>query len=217
MGGTAARVNVHAVWFAVDDRQIHAQLPQSGRRGQGGGAVGAVHRRFDAVQTGIDGSEDVADVVLDSGIYPFHSSDVRAVRQIAQVDSAPDHSLDPVLQGVVQLVAVFIEKLDAIVFHGVVGGGDHGGGVRLVFPGEPGQSRGGNDPHRDRGGAGGAEASCQGRFQHVAGDTGVPSDQDPGLVGAALGEDHGGGPPDVKAVLCGQLCPGNAADAVRSE
>src|SRR5581483_5751509 len=78
-----------------------------------------------------------------------------------------------------KLQPFFGEELDAVVFEGVVRGGNHDAGVDPQASREKGDRRGGKrtdqknvDPHR-------ADPGGQGRFQHISRNPGIFADDDP--------------------------------------
>ena len=144
MGGTAAVVDVDAVGVDVDEVRHHRQtLEQVGRR-RGGSAVGAVHQHTQPGQVAADGVDQMVHIVV------VHL--LRAVAAAAQLTAGldghlrtgQDQLLHSLLHGVRQLIALGIEHLDAVVLIGVVAGGDHHTGVRLLLHRQEGHGRRGN-------------------------------------------------------------------------
>ena len=84
--------------------------------------------------------------------------------------------LDALLDRVGELEALGAEELDAVVGHGVVGGGDHRPGGGAVVAGQEGDRRGRHHPGGEHVTAGAEDARDQGALQQGARGPGVAAD-----------------------------------------
>ena len=110
------------------------------------GTVGAIHHHADAVQRGGYSATQVGEVTVQR-VFGF-------------IDDPPDRRaswplqwqflherFDLILDHIVQLVAALCEEFDAVIRHGVVGGGDHHAHVCAEGIGEIGHGWGGEDAY----------------------------------------------------------------------
>ena len=88
-----------------------------------------------------------------------------------------DKSLQLVLYGIGQLVAVAAKELDAVIGERIVGCRDHNARVHLMFTREIGDRRRRHDPSEESGSTRRADPRRQCRFEHLTRDTRIASDQ----------------------------------------
>ena len=128
--------------------------------------------------------------------------------------------LDALLDRVGELEALGAEEFDAVVGHGVVGGGDHRPRGRPVVTGQEGDGRGRHHPGGEHVTAGAEDAGDQGALQQDARGPRVAAD-DHGRTarpGGALGSEHPDrGPAEGKGELGGQVGVGQTTNPVGPE
>ena len=141
-----AVVDVHAVRFGADHRDVGAGIGEDARRHARGRAIRAVEHDAEAAKrhrtARTEGREEVERVAVLGVGEPVDVADGAAGR--------PQHRpvelrLDLVFDRVGQLVPAAGEDLDAVVGGGVVRGGDHHPEVGVDVGGEERRSRGGDD------------------------------------------------------------------------
>ena len=103
-----------------------------------------------------------------------------AVGRIALDLAAEDEVLDPLLDFVVELVAVVAEKFDAVVLVGIVRGAEHDAGIGAQRAGDVGDAGRGQRADEQHVRAERHDAGGERIFQHVAGKPRVLADDDRG-------------------------------------
>ena len=206
MHGTALLVDVQTVRMVAVHEHFRSQFPQRTGGGFVSGAVGAIHHDAHPVQghSARSGRFGVFDIAPQGVFDPNGFADFARAGMNRFDESPEDQFFDPVLDVVIQLVAVRLEEFDAVVVVGIMGGRDHDAGVGPEAPGHVGHSRGrqGADqqhvyPHRE-------QSRSDGVFQHVAGKPRVLADDDLVFVlgaGIQLLEDMGHGFPQLQRRL----------------
>ena len=218
VGRAAVAVDVGAVGVAADPDDVGAQLTQRGGRDLVGGAVRAIDDDLEAVEAqaaweGRLGRFDVA------------AGGVGQARGAAEIlgggesvgDAVSHQGLDLGLLLVGQLEAAGTEELDAVVFEGIVRGGDHDAEVGAQAARQHRDGGGGHRAHLRDVHAGGQEAGNQGVLDHVAGQAGVLADDDPVPMAAAVEEQAGGLAEPERGLGGHRIEVGGAAYAVGSE
>ena len=100
---------------------------------------------------------------------------------------------------------------------GVVAGGDHHTGVRLLLHRQEGHGRGGDGAQQQHIAAHGADARRKGRLQHIRGDAGILADGDHRPAAQLLLQYDGHGLAHMKGQLRRQIFADDTADAVRTK
>ncbi len=135
VGRSDTVVDVEAVGFGGGDDDFGTGLTQCGGSDDGGGTVGAVDDDLESGQRAhvlsIDAAHEVFGVLIGGGRVAGDATDGRAG---GAVPILVEDFEDLVFDGVVELRSACGEELDAVVGHGVVGGGDDDaeGGTRVL-------------------------------------------------------------------------------------
>ena len=217
VGGAAVLVDVGAVRLMVVGGYLRAQLLQHRRGHLVAGALGAVHHNVQPVQAHAGGLLGKVDVAALGVALAHRSAHALADGQLLALGQTVLHNLlDLVLNGVGQLVALAVEELDAVVFDGIVAGGDHRARVRLIVAGQVGDGRGGQHVHQHGPRTHGADARHQRALQHFTADAGVPPHQDGRAVDVA-GQHAGRRLAQLEGQLACQILIGDAPHAVGTE
>ena len=172
--GAHALVDVEGVGAVVDGDDLRARVPVSRRCGLVCSTIGAVHHHANSVQWGRHGVMQVGKVALQR-VFGFvdDASDPRA--RGALLRQFQHEGLDLVLHVVFQLVPAGCEELDAVIWHGVVRGGDHHAHVRAEGVREISHGWGGQNAHVEHVHSLRGHARCQRCGEHFAGDSRVAS------------------------------------------
>ena len=229
MGGTAVHVDIGAVEVLVDRDDLGAQAAESLSARERRGAVPRVERdaharevdalRAHALNRVLD--VDFAGLVNGKGnahlIAGKHRGGVLAFRTLLGASGSAleaallDELLDLVFHLVGKLVALGVEKLDAVVLRRVMRSGNHRAAVGVQLAHEQRNRRCGDDPHRKLGPSRAHDAGGKRRFQHVARQAGVLADHD------VLAEEHSRSLSQAIGKLAGELGVRNSADTVGSK
>ena len=192
VGGTGVEVDIQAVGLGVDDGSVGAQGIEHRFGDVPAGTVGAVQAHLHAPE-GVhaqgnqvpdvpvparDVVHGAADFILlgEGKLRPLLAKGHQLAVQIVL------HQLDGLL---VHLLALVVDKLNAVVIVGVVTGGNHDAAIKVVHPGNVGHGGRGGDVEHIGVRAGSHQARHQRIFKHVAGTAGVLADDDAG--GALFG------------------------------
>ena len=119
-----------------------------------------------------------ATVVAPAGPARRRATPELVVPTAAELLGSPDERLELVLDRVVELEAVVVEDLEAVVVGRVVRRRDHDPGRELARAGEEGEGRRGHDADLVDVGAQARRAGGDRRHEHVAGAAGVLADDD---------------------------------------
>ena len=191
VGRAAPVVDVEAVGVGTDRDDLGPRAAQRHRAGHVGGAVRAVDDDLEAAQRGVEGGQQVRDVLLDRRRVRRDPPDRAADGALPLL---AEDRLDGVLEGVVELVAAVGEELDAVVGHRVVRGRDDHAEVGAEGVGEVGDGRGGQHPQAQHVDPGRGEARHDGVLEELPRDPGVAPDDGqrprPGGVALAAVDDH---------------------------
>ena len=136
------------------------------------------------------------------------------VADAAEVVGSPDQLLQFILDGIVELEAVAVEDLEAVVVGRVVRGRDHDPADERAAAGQEGEGRGGHDADLMDVDAEAGRPGRDGRHEHVAGATGVLADDE---RSPTLPEVAGGGSTEVEREGRLEIDVGDATDPVRPE
>ena len=128
-----------------------------------------------------------------------------------------DQLLHPLLHGVRQLIALGVEHLDAVILIGIMAGGDDHTGIRSVVAHQIRHCGGRDHTQQLHIRAHAAQASGQGRFQHIRGNAGVLTNGDEGSAAQLLLQNDRHRLPHVEGKLRRQCFSHYAADTVRTE
>ena len=93
-----------------------------------------------------------------------------------------DNVFDFILQCIAQLIALIVEEFNPVIFHRVMGCGNHNTCIQSVFSYQIRNRRRGDHPCHNCVRADGADAGNQCAFQHIPTDTGIHSNQNTGGV-----------------------------------
>ena len=212
VGRAAVDVDVQAVGTAADDVGVGAEGVKDALGHLPGAAVGAVEADAEALVRARGEGDQIADVAVASGGVVDRAADGVALG-VGELLVGVEIGLDPVEDGLLHLLAVAVDELDAVVVEGVVAGGDHDAAVEVVGARDERHARGRGDVQQIGVGARGGETGAQRVLEHVARAAGVLADDDLGLVVPSVV------PADVAAdaegVVDGQSDVGLAAEAVR--
>ena len=216
--GAAAGVDVHAVRLGVDDVRLGAERIEHGAADHPRAAVRAVERDAVLFKRARRKSGQIADIAVAPGIKVHGLAD-GVPRRGRQCGGSPVQiCLQLRKQRVVHLFADSVHQLDAVVVKGIVACGDHHAAVKIFRARDVADAgrRGHVEQICVRPGGGDARGECA--FVHIRGTAGVLADDDlrPGAAAlcAVIPAEEAA---DPECVLGGEVLPGPAAEAVRSE
>ena len=217
MGGAAVVVDIGAVGLVVIAAHLRAQLLEHHGRDLIACALGAVQHHVQAIQPHIGGFFDKIHIAA-GGVALAHGTAHALADGHFKIGGHPaGHDfLDAVLNGVGQLVAVFVKELDAVVLDGIVAGADDRARVRLVKAGEVGDGRGGQHLHQHGARTHAANAGDQRALQHFTAQARISPHKDGGAMHVA-GQHIGAGLTQAESKFTGEFRVGDAAHAVGSE
>ena len=168
--GAAVIVDVHAVRLAVDKIDIAVESPEQLRRRGGGCAVGAVHQHAKSRKVAFDRAGEMVDVRF----LRLRESVAQYADLIMRRDGdrlvTEELFLDFRLCLIRQLVALFVEDLDAVVLIGIVRRGDNDACVRTFQNRQIGNRRRRQHAERHHIAADGANTCNKRAFEHIRRD-----------------------------------------------
>ncbi len=168
-------VDVESVWRGADRDHLRAQLAEQQRRNVVGRAVRAVQHHLQPAQ--VEAARHAGLAELDVA-----ADRVARAHRLAQAlgfhrgERRVERGFDRALGGVVELLALGGEELDAVVVVRIVRGADHDAGVGAERTGQERDRRGRHRPEQLHIGPGGDQPGLQRRFEHVAGNARVLAD-----------------------------------------
>ena len=179
MRRAAAVVDVHPIRERVDHLDVGTEATQHLRHRLIGCTVRAVEDDLHAVETLGTRAHHVVDVLVEEIVAILHHADIlsRWTRFMVAVLQLADKSLQLVLYGIGQLVAVTAKELDAVIGERIVRRRDHNARVHLMLTCEIGNRRRWHDPREESGSARRADARRQRSLEHLARDTRIAPDQ----------------------------------------
>ena len=128
-----------------------------------------------------------------------------------------DYRLDLLLERVGELISVGLEYLYAVIFAGVVRGGNHYARIVLVLLHKERHCRGRHDAEEQNICADGAKACADGGLKHLRRCAGIHAYKHAGSFMRAVGEHHGGSSADFHGEFASKLAVCNASCAVCSK
>ena len=134
-----------------------------------------------------------------------------------------EHGLDLVFLAVGQLETATGEEFNAIVGHGIMGGGDHRSHLDVEHGGQEGHARSGDDAGIDHVESAGAHARGQCGSEKIAGHSRIPADQCTAttfrlpLLGFAIPQHAYGGIAQIQRQLRGQVPIRQSSNAIGSK
>jgi hypothetical protein len=203
--GAAFLVDVASVGIHADREHLGAELLEDRGTHLVGGTVCAVEHHPHAAQIHVGGEG----LLEEDHVAPSRIVDAprppEVVRSgaMALEHAGADQIFDAALELVGQLEAIVGEELDAVVLVGIVARRDHHARIAAHVHGEKGHRRRRHRPDLDHVDAHRADPRCQGVLEHVAGEPGVLSDQDPVLSPAAAAKHVGHRLPEGEGHLGG--------------
>ena len=175
----AAVVDVHPVRECVDHLDVGTEAAQNLRHRLIRRTVRTVEDDLHPIKLLSTRAYHVVDVLIEEIVAVLHHADIlprRTCFMVAALQLA-DKSLQLILHGIGQLVAVAAKELDAVIGERIVRGRDHNARVHLMFTREIGDRRRRHDPSEESGSTRRADPRRQCRFKHLTRDTRIASDQ----------------------------------------
>ena len=216
MGAAAVGVDVVAVGFGIDNIGLGTQSVKDSLGDLPGSAVGAIQAHLYILEAVLAHGDQVSDVAVAARNIVHGTADVLPLGN-GDLDLAVNEVLNLQDRLLIHLLAVAVEKLDAVIIVGVMGGRDHDAAIEIVHPGDIGNGRGRGDMHDVSVSAAGHESRAERIFKHVGAAPGILADDDFGLfalIGAIIPAQETA---DLNGMLIGQILIGLSAEAVGSE
>ena len=175
----AAVVDVHPVRECVDHLDVGTEAAQNLRHRLIRRTVRTVEDDLHPIKLLSTRAYHVVDVLIEEIVAVLHHADIlpRRTRFMVAALQLADKSLQLILHGIGQLVAVAAKELDAVIGERIVGCRDHNARVHLMFTREIGDRRRRHDPSEESGSTRRADPRRQCRFEHLTRDTRIASDQ----------------------------------------
>ncbi|MNV05499.1 hypothetical protein D3C71_958400 [compost metagenome] len=188
---THAVVDVDPVGLGTDGDHLRAQLAEQQRGDVVGGTVRAVQHDLQAAQVERTRHAGLAELDVAAHCIARAHRLAQPVR-LGGGEGAVQRGLQRQFGGIVELLAIGGEELDAVVVMRVVRGTDDDAGIGAQGAGQEGHRRGRHRAEQLHIHAAGDQAGFQRRFEHVAGDARVLADHHhravPGTVAVALAQ-----------------------------
>ena len=214
MRGAAVNVDVQPVGVIVYDKGVRAESVKNALGHHPCASVGAVKTDLLALVGARRQRDEIADVAVAACGVIYSAAD-GVQRRIRQLLAAVQIRLDAVKHGVVHLLALAVEELDAVVVIGVMACRYHNTAVKIVRARNIRDAGCGRYVQQVRIRSGCGEPRAERRFEHIARTSGVLADDDLCLVILAVE------PAEIAAylecVLNGQVFIRFPAEAVCSE
>ena len=217
VGGATVIVDVESVRVGAQNRDAASEILEQFLGGHTRGTVGTVQSNTESVVAIFRGAEQMVDIVLHRSIGTGDPPDVGTDFDRGRAHLVEDNGLNFLLQGIRKLEAIIFEDFDAVILKWVVGRGDDNTGVISIFLDKIGHRRSRNNTQKKDVSSHRAKSCCNGRFQHVAGETRIHSDGHFRALVLTVNENHGGGAADLHSELRTEVFVGDAACAVGSE
>ena len=130
----------------------------------------------------------MVDILLPGIRAVFNLSHIGPNGEADAVHSVFDNGFDFVFQGIRELIALPVKKLDAVKFHRIMGSRNHYPCIHFIFPGKVCHCRGGDNAYIYCIGSHGADSRHQRICQHIPGNSGITPYHDSGLVLVFFGQ-----------------------------
>ena len=179
MRRAAAIVDVHPIRKRMNHLDVGTEAAQYLRHRLIGCTVCTVENNLHAIKPLRTCTQYIVDVLIQKIVAVLYHADIlsrRACLMIAVLQLA-DKSLQLILYGIGQLVAVTAKELDAVIGERIVGCRDHNARVHLMLTCEIGNRRRRYDPCEKGNPPCRADPRCQCCLEHLARDTRISADQ----------------------------------------
>ena len=163
----AVVIDIDAVRLVCEHIALGAHLHKELRRGYTRRAVGAVEGYLHIVEPVINGRAQVGYIIENRHLRSCDSADITADLDGRNDGLIEDYRLDLLLERVGELISVGLEYLYAVIFAGVVRGGNHYARIVLIFLNKERHCRGRHDAEEQNICADGAKTCADGGLKHL--------------------------------------------------